>query len=74
MTTLFVQEQSTGKILGRASWWLGLKAQEYRDTCWAVPCGSGRWDFVEDRQVDLYKARGLDVRQVSVSLGFDKPF
>ena len=74
MTTLFVQEQSTGKIIGRASWWLGLKAQELRDACYAVPCGSGRWDYVEDRNADLLKARGMDVRRVSVGLGFDNPF
>lgn len=71
MRDLFVQEHSTGKILGRASWWLSLKSAECRaDWVYATPCGSGRWDYVEQRHADMLKARGLDVRLVSVSGAF----
>lgn len=71
---LFVKDL-TGKCLGRASWWLSLKASESRgDTCYATPCGSGRWEYVEARNADLLKSRGLDVRVVTVSLDINTPF
>jgi hypothetical protein len=59
-------QDSTGKILGRPSWWLSLKAAETRDVMHATPAGSGRWEYVEDRHADAYMRRGLEVKRVTV--------